>query len=117
MIDETQLCIDVLNQALSDVEVSSELPPEHPRGSYVQVSRTGGDENEWLTMPIMTLICWGKSDVQAKALATDCVHAMAEQAKIDPLLSDSRLITMGRDEWTATGQSRYMVQLKLTINK
>lgn len=117
MIDETQLCIDILKSALTDVEVSSELPFEHPCGSYVQVSRTGGDESEELATPIMTFICWGKSDVQAKALAADCVHAMADQAKIDPLLSDSRLITMSRDEWTATGQSRYMVQLKLTINK
>lgn len=115
-MDPTALCVDAIAHRLS-IPVSSEIPPERPKGRFVQVSKAGGTESDFIDSPIMALVCWGSSDADASALATDCIHALAEQASDDPLLSHSELITCYRDEWGGTGESRYMVQLRLTINK
>lgn len=116
-MDPTQLCIELIAGALDGVVVTSQMPAERPDGAYVQVSRTGGPESDFLDEPIMTLVCWDASDYGASSLATECVHILSDAAKDHDLLSSSELITMSRDEWGATGQSRYMAQVQLTINK
>lgn len=115
-MDPSALCVDVLANALDRVKVSTEMPPMRPDGAYVQVSRTGGEDGMFVDRPIMTLMCWAKSDVEASALAASCVHALAAVAADHPYLSAAESISIGRDEWTATGQSRYMAQIRLTIN-
>lgn len=117
MTDPNALCVSVLSERIPGLEVSTEVPGERPDGPFVQVSRTGGTGSDFLDEPIMTLVCWASSDAAAYALGIDCVHALAKQAEDDPYLSAAELITMSRDEWGATGQSRYMVQVRLTINK
>lgn len=115
-MDPNSLCVSILSKALRGVEVSTEVPHARPRGPFVQVSRTGGDRLDFIDRPIMTLICWASSDSSAYALGIDCVHELERQAAVDPFLSSAELISMSRDEWGANGQSRYMVQVRLTIN-
>lgn len=115
--DPVEICREVLLGALGGaVEVSTDLPMEHPRGPYVQLSRTGGEDSPFLLSPIVTLLVWGESDLEACRLATSCAHALSEAAKSHPRLSAAEATQVSRDEWAASGQSRYMVQLRLAVN-
>lgn len=116
MIDAVEVCINALSE-MPGVEVVSDMPPKHPNASTIQVSQTGGYATDFINRPIMTFLVWGETDAEAYSLATESIHLMAEKAEDDPYLSASELISMSRDEWRATGQSRYMVQLRLTINR
>lgn len=116
MADATAITLEVLRDSMPEVEFVTELPPEVPTAPTVMVTQTGGTESDFLLEPIITLTCWGKDDPAANALSTDCMHAMSVAAESHPLLSASSLVNKSRDSWTATGQSRYMVQLQLTIN-
>lgn len=116
MADATAITLEILRSSVPEVEFVTELPPDVPTAPTVMVTQTGGTESDFLLEPIITLTCWGETDPAANALATDCIHSMSAAAESHPLLSASSLVNKSRDSWTATGQSRYMVQLKLTIN-
>ena len=49
-------------------------------------------------------------------MALSAWHALTDAAQTHDLLSSADLQTMSRDEWTATGQARYLVEIDLTIN-
>lgn len=69
-----------------------------------------------LRRPTVALTVWGRTDADAHGLAVSAVHALAEAAQTHDLLSSADLQTMSRDEWTSTGQARYLVEVDLTIN-
>lgn len=115
--DAVQIVVDILNESLTNAAVCTEIPPEPPKKATVMVSQTGGEIGEFIDRPIMTLLCWGGSDKEAYSFSTTVFHSLAEVADIHPLLSAVELVTMSRDEWSATGQSRYMLEVRLTINK
>ena len=116
-MDATALAVDVLSAAMPDgVRVSSEIPPERP-DRMVMVSRLGGSETEFLDLPRMQLVCWGRTDAEASSIATTAVHALADAAKTHELLSDSTLDVLSRDEWAGDGTARYVATVNLTINK
>lgn len=114
MPDEIEIVVAILKAAL-DAEVSTEVPKDRP-GRYVMVSLVGSPSMELLLTPRIALTCWGDTDRDAHALAMDAWMALADAAMDHPLLSSAQLDTMSRDEWTRTGQSRYLAEVDLTIN-
>lgn len=115
--DAVQIVVNILNESLTGAIVCTEIPPEPPKKATVMVSQTGGEMGEFIDRPIMTLLCWGGSDKEAYSFSTAVFHSLAEASNVHPFLSAAELVTMSRDEWSATGQSRYMLEIKLTINK
>lgn len=110
-------CVRIIEEAIG-VEASSEMPLDRDAGApYVQVSRTGGEDGEFIDRPIMTLMCWAASDQAAYMLAEDCLRAVKEAAKDDEWMSACEMVSMSRDQWTPAGAARYMLQMRLTINK
>lgn len=116
-MDATSICVAVLRNAMPDgVAVSSEIPTERP-ARQVSVSRVGGGETQFLDRPRMRLVCWGTSDAEAYSIAMTAVHALADAARTHPLLSNSTLDVMSRDEWAGDGTARYSATVNMTINK
>lgn len=116
-MDATAIVVAILSEAMPDgVEVSSEVPSERP-ARQVSVSRVGGGETPFLDRPRMRLVCWGTTDEEASAIATTAVHALSDAALTHPLLSDSTLDVLSRDEWAGDGSARYTATLNMTINK
>lgn len=113
-MDDIAMVVGILADALP-VPVGTEIPPTRPQ-RMVCVSLTADDSTELLHHITVTLMVWGTSDVDARGLATSAVHALTDAAKTHDLLSSAELETMSRDEWTATGQARYLAQLDLIIN-
>lgn len=117
-MDATKLVLDVLSDALT-VPVSTEMPRERDHGapiSYVLVSLSGDQSTPFLLMPRFDLTCWGTSDRNAQSLALSAVEALQEAAFDHPYLSACSLETMSREEWSRTGQGRYLAVVQLTIN-
>lgn len=116
MVDPISIVLEILRGGLANVEIGTEMPPDVPTAPTVMVAQTGGLVTEYLIQPVLTLTCWGEDDPSAYALAIDCVHALSEASEDHPLLSNSEMVSMSRDSWSQTGQSRYMLQTRLTIN-
>lgn len=116
MADAAKICLDILERSLPGIPVTSELPFERPEPPMIQISRTGGEEAEFLSKPVMQMLCWGGDDPGAQALCMDAVHALKEAAEGDDALSAVDCQSMSRDEWAPTGEARYRAQLKLVIN-
>lgn len=115
--DPNKLVIDVINACLSDVVVSTELPPEGTQSlPYIMVSRTGGTDSEFVLSPVMTLMCWESTDSNAYSLAIAVKEALQKAAEDHPYLSSVEFLSLSRDQWSASGQSRYALQVRLTIN-
>lgn len=113
-MDDIALVVGILADALQ-VPVSTEIPPTRPK-RLVMVALSGDLSDEFIHRPRIMLTCWGESDADAHGLAMSAWHALADAASTHDLLSYVALETMSRDEWTSTGQARYLVQLDLTIN-
>ena len=116
-MDCIALVVSLLQDAveLSGVPISTEIPPT--RATRLIMVGLVGDESDLLILrPRVSLTVWGSSDADAHGLAVTAYHVLAEAAQTDDYLSHVALETMSRDEWTATGQARYVVQLNLTIN-
>lgn len=115
MPDDIALVVDVLSAALPAVPVSTEVPQNRPQ-RLIMVALAGDASDRFIRRPTISLTVWGMSDEDAHGLALSAWHAISDACLEHDLLSFCELETMSRDEWTATGQSRYLVQLNLTIN-
>lgn len=114
-MDTTEIVVGVLRDALQ-VPVSTEIPSQRP-DRQVTVDLSGGSADPFLNTPRYQLMCWGQSEIDAHGIALACVEALWTAAEEHPLLSACQLVSMARDEWTATGQARYLVTVDLTINE
>lgn len=114
-MDAVAINVECLAAALA-VPVRTEIPKDRPQ-RMVCVSRSGGTSDDCFDYPEITLLCWGISDADASGLAISATHALAEAAELHPLLSSSEVDTISRDEWAATGASRYRVVLFQVINR
>ena len=113
-MDDIALVVGILQDALN-VPVSTEVPAQRPT-RLITVALTGDRSDEFLRRPTVSLTVWGRSDADAHSLALSAWHALTDAAQTHDLLSSADLQTMSRDEWTNTGQSRYLVEIDLTIN-
>lgn len=113
-MDNIALVVGILQDALN-VPVSTEIPAQRPT-RFVNVSLTADQSDEFLRRPTVSLTVWGRTDADAHGLALSAWHALTDAAQTHDLLSSADLQTMSRDEWTATGQARYLVEIDLTIN-
>lgn len=113
-MDDIAIVVGILTDALS-VPVSTEVPAERPQ-RMVCVSLIADQSDEFIHRPTVALMVWGRSDVDARGLATSAVHALTDAAKTHDLLSSADLQTMSRDEWLRNGQARYLAEIDLTIN-
>ena len=114
MINPITLVVEILKAAL-DVPVSTEIPADRAT-RLVTVALDGDESDEFVLRPRVTLTCWGLTDKDAQQIAVSCVDALREESLDHPYLSSADLETMSRDLWTKTGQSRYLVEMNLTIN-
>lgn len=114
MQDATTIVLDVLREALT-VRVTTDMPKDRP-DRLVLVDLTGDQSDRFILRPRYALTCWGESDHDAHSIAMSAVCALQEAALDHPYLSSCDLETMSREEWSRTGQSRYMAEVTLTIN-
>lgn len=114
MIDPIALVVGILADAL-DVPVSTEVPRERP-DRLVTVDLAGDHSTPYVLQPRYQILCWGRSDQEAHAMARACLDALWAAADEHPYLSSCQLESMARDEWTSTGQGRYLLVVDLTIN-
>lgn len=114
MLDATLIVLDVLRDSLT-VEVTTDMPKDRP-DRLVLVDLTGDQSDAFILRPRFALTCWGMSDKDAHGLAISAVEALQEAALDHPYLSACDLETMSREEWSRTGQSRYMAEVTLIIN-
>lgn len=115
-MDPNELTVQLLRDALGGVKVSTEMPADRPSTDYVGVYRNGGYEDPFLLQPRYDLVCWSDSDKHAYDLAMSCVNALWDAAQDHPYLSAAQLETLSRDEWSRTGQARYVATVSLVIN-
>ena len=114
MIDTTAYVVGVLSDALN-VDVKTDIPLERPK-RLVMVSQESDQSDMFLLRPTYAVTCWGMSDVDARGIALSALHALADDALTSKWLSAVDLDGMVRDEWTGTGQARYVMTLSLTFN-
>lgn len=116
-MDPNALVVELLSLHLGcEAKVTTEMPTDRPRGNYVGVYRNGGYEDPFLLQPRYDLVCWSDSDKHAYDLAMSCVSALWDAAQDHPYLSAAQLETLSRDEWSKTGQARYVATVSLVIN-
>ena len=114
MIDPIALVVGILKAAL-DVPVSTEIPTDRAT-RLVTVALDGDESDEFVLRPRVILTCWGATDKDAQRIAVTAIDILREESLDHPYLSSADLETMSRDLWTKTGQSRYLVEMNLTIN-
>ena len=114
-MDDIALVVGILQGAFPTVPVSTEVPASRP-SRFITVSLTGDQSDVLIHRPTVSLTVWGTTDADAHGLAVSAFHALADAANTHPLLSSADMQTMARDEWTNTGQARYLVEIDLTIN-
>lgn len=114
-MDDIALVVGILQDAFPTVPVSTEVPSTRPT-RLITVDLTADASDELMHRPTISLMVWGTSDADAHSLALSALHALSEASMTHDLLSAVSLQTMARDEWSGTGQARYLVQIDLTIN-
>ena len=113
-MDDIAMVIEILADAL-DCHVSTEVPAKRPE-RLVMVAQTGDTSTTLLHTLEVSLTCWGKNDYDARNLALSASHALTDAALDHPLLSSAALQSITRDEWTTTGQARYLAIMDLVFN-
>lgn len=113
-MDVVKLAVGILSEALV-APVSTEVPPDRPE-RMVNVALDSMQSDGFLLTPRLMLTCWGTSDRDAFGLATSAVDALREAALDHDYLSAVDLESMAREEWSRTGQSRYMALVTLYVN-
>ena len=108
------LVVEILSEEM-DVPVSTEVPNDRP-ARFIAVSLEGDASDALILRPRIALTCWGATDRDAHGIAVTAIDALREVALDHEYLSSVDLETMSREEWSRTGQSRYLVLLELTIN-
>lgn len=115
MTDDIALVVDLLQDAFPTVPVSTEIPATR-QTRFINVALTADQSDMFIRRPTVALTVWGRTDADAHGLALSAFHVLADAAQTHELLSSADLQTMSRDEWTNTGQARYLVEVDLTIN-
>lgn len=113
-MDVVKLAKDILEAALV-APVSTEVPSDRP-DRMVNISLDSMQSDGFLLTPRLMLICWGASDRDAFGLAMSAVDALREAALDHDYLSAVDLESVAREEWSRTGQSRYMALVTLYVN-
>lgn len=111
-------CIGLVQGILADaldVQVSTEVPADRP-GRLVVIDLEGDASDAFLLRPRIALTCWGTTDRDAHGLALSAVQALQEASETHPYLSSADMETISREEWSRTGQGRYLAIVELTIN-
>lgn len=113
-MDPTEIVVAILDDALG-VPVSTEVPATRPE-RLVTVDLEGKAGTPLIMRPRYQIVCWGRSDREAHGIARACLDALWGAAETHPYLSACQMESMARDEWSATGQARYLLVVDLTIN-
>ncbi len=113
-MDTTATIVGILSDAL-EVPVGTDIPMQRPSRA-VMVAQDGDQSDMFLMRPIYTLTCWGASDVDARGIAISAMHALSEAAETHPYLSAVLMESLARDEWGASGQSRYALSVQTIFN-
>lgn len=114
MIDTTEVIVGILADSL-DVPVSTDIPMKRP-DRLVMVSLESEESDRFILRPTYALTCWGRSDVDARGIAVSALHALVDAAGTHDYLSHVAMENMTRDEWSGTGQARYVLTVRTTIN-
>lgn len=114
-MDTTATVVGILSDAL-DCPVSTDIPMRRP-SRLVMVALTGDDgSDEFIFRPIYSITCWGLSDPDAMGIAMSALHALASAAETHPWLSAASMDNLARDEWSGTGQARYVLTVRTVFN-
>lgn len=114
MIDTTEIVVGILSDAL-DVPVSTDVPMNRP-DRLVMVALESSEDDAFLLRPTYSLTCWGASDMDAKGIAMSALHALAGAAADHDWLSNVEMDNLTRDEWSGTGQARYVLTARTVFN-
>ena len=117
-MDATKLVLDILTESLA-VPASTEMPRQRDHAMperYVLVDLSGYQSDGFVHRPRFDLTCWGTSDRDARGIALSAVQAIQEAAMDHPYLSACDLETLSREEWSRTGQGRYLAIIELAVN-
>lgn len=113
-MDPVQLAVEILSAEMG-VPVTTERKENRPK-RMVLVSQIADASDEFLLRPRMELSCWGLTDRDAQAIAMAAVKALRDASEVHPYLSAVQIVTKDRDQWTRTGQARYVAEVDLIIN-
>ena len=113
-MDCIKLTVDILTDAI-EAPVSTEAPADRPT-TLVLVQLAGDYSDEFVLRPRIALTVWGETDRDAHVLAMSCVDALRDASLDHPYLSAAQLESMSREEWTRTGQARYLAEINLVVN-
>lgn len=113
-MDGVELTVTILKESLG-VPVGTEVPRNRPQ-RFIMVDLDGDESSPLLLRPRIALTCWGATDKDARGIALSALDALQEASEDHPYLSDASLETMSREEWSRSGQGRYLALINLTIN-
>lgn len=113
-MDTTALVVDILADELT-CAVQTDIPLTRPT-RLVMVTQESDQSDMFLLRPSYAITCWGTSDLDARGIAMSALHALTDAAETDKYLSAVEVENLVRDEWTATGQARYVLTVALTVN-
>jgi hypothetical protein len=111
-------CIGLVRDILTDelaVPVATDMPKDRPT-RMVMVDLEGDASDEFILRPRVAITCWGRTDRDAHGLAVSAVQALQDASLDHDYLSAAQLETLSREEWSRTGQSRYLAIVELVIN-
>lgn len=113
-MDGVELAVSILKDSLG-VPVGTEVPRDRPK-RFVLVDLDGDESSPFVLRPRIALTCWGATDKDARGIALSALDTLQEASEDHPYLSDASLETMSREEWSRSGQGRYLALINLTIN-
>ena len=109
-----ELTVGLLAEAL-DTHVSTEVPQERPERMVV-VTLEDDRSDEFILRPVVGLICFGTSDLDAHNLSIAAIAALRMAAYDHPYLSAAQLDNRESDRWGRTGEGICTCLVALTIN-
>lgn len=114
--DPIVLTVKQYLESVQDVPVHNVAPDQKPE-RFIQITPVGGTDGVVSQSPMVTFICWGRSDLDAAELAED-VKAHMKQCQRLGGLPVYRRRTVGlpvpRPD-PETGRSRYQFTLELRV--
>lgn len=111
----TALSVPVTTPALEAIPTMGSIPQDRP-ARLVLVDLDGDASSEFLQRPRLALTCWGTTNREAHEIALSAVDALCEAAMDHDLLSAVELESISSEQWSRTGQGRYLVLLTAYIN-
>ncbi|MDD7203185.1 MAG: hypothetical protein SOV20_08815 [Coriobacteriales bacterium] len=114
MVDSVAIVVGILASAL-DVPVSTEIPEQRP-DRFVLVGRDGGGGDEFVDKPRILTLCWGTSDSDVEAIASDVFDALSSAAETDEHLFSAECETKSGIYKQGSG-ARCRIVFDLVINQ